>query len=56
MTTPVRNLLGGAAAAAVLVIVMFRPTIAGVGAWKWMLALVGLGLWFLAERAQPPRF
>ena len=54
MTTPVRNLVSGAAAAAVLAIVMFAPSIAGVSTWKWMLGLVGLVLWFLAERAKPP--
>jgi hypothetical protein len=55
MTTPIGNLVGGAAAAAILAIVMFIPTIAGVSTWKWMLGLVGLLLWFLAERAESPR-
>jgi hypothetical protein len=51
MTTPVRNLVGGAATATVLAIIMYIPTIAGVSAWKWMLGVVGLLLWLLAERA-----
>ena len=55
MSTPIGNLVGGAAAAAILAIVMLIPTIAGVSTWKWMLGFVGLLLWFLAERAESPR-
>jgi hypothetical protein len=52
MTTPVRNLVGGTAVAAVLAIVMYTPTIAGVSTWKWLLGLAGLSLWL---GAGPPR-
>jgi len=55
MSTPIGNLVGGAAAAAILAIVMLIPTIAGVSTWKWMLGFVGLLLWFLAEWAESPR-
>ena len=50
MTTPARNLLGAAAAAAVLALVMVDPTLAGIRIWKWLLALIGLWLWFAAAK------
>jgi hypothetical protein len=55
MTIPIRNLLGGVATAAILAIAIVTPTIVGVSTWKWVLAVIGLLLWFRAARPKPPR-
>jgi hypothetical protein len=50
VTTPVRNVLLGASVAVGLATVAIVPTIAGVATWKWVLAVVGLGLFGRARR------
>jgi hypothetical protein len=55
MARPARNLLAGAAVAVVVAVLVAAPTFGSVSAWKWLLGLVGLYLWFLAERTKPPR-
>ena len=55
MASPVRNLVGGAVVAVVLAALISVPAIGSISTWKWALGLIGLFLWFLAERAKPPR-
>ena len=50
MTTPVRNVALGAGVAVGLATVAIVPTIAGVATWKWVLAVLGLGLFGRARR------
>jgi hypothetical protein len=50
VTTPVRNLVLGGGIAAGLATLAIVPTIAGVDTWKWILAILGVVLFVLAER------
>jgi hypothetical protein len=55
MASPVRNLVAGTVVAVVLAALLSVPAIASISTWKWALGLLGLFLWFLAERARPSR-
>jgi hypothetical protein len=50
VTTPVRNLMLGGGVAAGLAIIAIVPRIAGVDTWKWVLGVLGVVLFVLAER------
>jgi hypothetical protein len=50
VTTPVRNLVLGGGIAAGLATLAIVPTIAGVDTWKWILGVLGVVLFVLAER------
>ena len=47
--TPFRNILIGLVVAVAIALLLI-PSIGGVASWKILLALVGLSLWFLAEK------
>jgi len=46
MASPLRNILAGSSVAALLAVLLATPTIAGVSAWKVVLAVFGLMLFF----------
>ena len=48
MTSPLRNIILGVVVATVVALIVLIPNIAGVGTWKYVLAVIGLALWFLA--------
>ena len=50
MTSPLRNILLGIVVATMLALIMIVPNIGGIGTWKYVLAALGLVLWFLAEK------
>ena len=52
MTSPLHNIILGVVVATVLALIMLIPNIAGVGTWKYVLAAIGLALWFLAGKRQ----
>jgi len=48
MTSPVRNLLAGTAAATAFALLMAAPTLGGISTWKVVLAVIGLLLFTLS--------
>jgi hypothetical protein len=54
VTTPGRNLAFGAGVAVGLAAMAVVPTIAGVSTWKWVLGVLGVALFVLAERRGRP--
>ena len=50
MTSPLRNILFGSGVAALLAVLLAAPTIAGISAWKVVLAAFGLMLLFSSSR------
>jgi hypothetical protein len=49
MTSPVRNLLAGSGAAALLAVLLATPTILGISSWKIFLGALGLILFMLGS-------
>ena len=49
VTTPLRNIVVGAVVAAAIAL-MLIPDLGGIATWKYVLAGIGLLLWFLAEK------
>ena len=49
MASPLRNILAGSGVAALLAVLLATPTIAGISAWKVVLAAFGLMLFFLSS-------
>ena len=49
MTSPLRNIVAGAVVATAMAL-MFIPNLGGISTWKYVLAAIGLVLWFLAEK------
>jgi len=50
-----RNLLLGAVAAGALALILADASIAGIAAWKIILAAIGLALFVMGGRARTPR-
>ncbi len=48
MASPLRHILAGSGVAALLAVLLATPTIAGISAWKVVLAAFGLMLFFLS--------
>ena len=44
-----RTLMGAAIAVVIVGLAVTVPTLAGISTWKWMLALIGLLIWFYAR-------
>ena len=49
VTTPLRNIVVGAVVATAIAL-MLIPSLGGISTWKYVLAAIGLALWFLAEK------
>lgn len=49
MASPVRNLLAGTGAAALMAILLATPTILGISSWKIFLGVLGLVLFMLSS-------
>ena len=49
VSTPLRNIVIGALVAIAIALLLI-PSLGGVATWKYVLAALGLVLWFLAEK------